>query len=100
MKDTTTSIKDITKKVIRNLTKENTTKKQRAERVWRKAAGKRFDKHTQPVSFRRKRLVVNVDSSGWLYELTMNKVEIIARLKKSLKDDFKELRFRIGKIDR
>ena len=45
-------------------------------------------------------MVVNVDSSGWLYELTMNKVEIIARLKKSLKDDFKELRFRIGKIDR
>ena len=100
MKDTTTSIKDITKKVIRNLTKENTTKKQRAERVWRKAAGKRFDKHTQPVSFRRKRLVVNVDSSGWLYELAIIKQYVVRKLKKDLKGEFKELQLRIGEIEK
>jgi len=49
------------------------------------AAGERYCGHTQPVSLRRKELVVNVESSGWLYELTMHKQEISEKLKKRLK---------------
>jgi len=100
MKRDATPISEVAGKFIQELTGKRAQKNEKVREAWHKAAGPKFQKHTQPTSFRKKTLVVNVDSSGWLYELTMNKVEIIARLKKSLKDDFKELRFRIGKIDR
>ncbi|MBL7068613.1 MAG: DUF721 domain-containing protein [Candidatus Omnitrophica bacterium] len=100
MKNDGTPIKDITGKIIKEIAEKNLTKKERVEDAWQKAAEKRFWPHTQPASFIRKRLVVNVDSSGWLYELTMSKWKITSKLSKILKDDFRELQFRIGKIER
>ena len=93
------SIKDITKSVIKDLTKKKQTKADRVRTAWKRSVAKRFYKHTQPASFRRKRLVIDVDSSSWLYELTIHKEKIKARLKRELKDDFKEVRFRIGQLE-
>jgi len=93
------SIGKIAGDVIKKLSKERRTKEARIKRVWQCAAGKRFAKHTRLSSFRRKRLVVNVDSSGWLYELSMNRDKITSRLKKVLKDDFSQLQFRIGNLE-
>ena len=92
-------IKEVAENVIKNLSKERTSKEEKVKKVWQKAVGRRFYSHTQPVSFRKHRLVVNVDSSAWLYELTMKKKIIASRLKKMLRDDFEELQFRIGKIE-
>lgn len=100
MKDNKKPLKEITGRIIERLSKENLTKREAAEDAWRKSVGKKYHPHTQPASFRKKRLVVNVDESGWLYELTIKKQGITARLRKILKDDFKELRFRIGKIEK
>jgi predicted nucleic acid-binding Zn ribbon protein len=94
------SIKEITKGVLRKISKESERKQGRIRRAWIKAAGKKCERHTQPTSLRKKRLTVSVDSSGWLYDLTLRKREITARLKKELKNDFKEVRFRIGEIDK
>ena len=88
------------KEIISSLSSERFSRQERVKRAWHRATEKRFWPHAQPVSFRKKRLVVNVDSSGWLYELTMKKKNISARLQRILKDDFKELQFRIGKIER
>jgi predicted nucleic acid-binding Zn ribbon protein len=95
-----TPIREVTKDVIRRLSKERSTKEERIKKIWYNVTGKKFRLHTQPVSFRKNILTINVDSSGWLYELTMRKKTITAKLKKELKDDFKQLRFRIGKIER
>lgn len=100
MEDGATPIKDITKDVIERLSGERLSKEDKIKEVWQKAAGRRFLRHAQPTSFRKKRLVVNVDSSGWLYELTMKKERIVSRLRRMLKDDFKELQFRIGRIEK
>ncbi len=100
MKENKKPLKEITSRIIERLSKDNLTKRETAEEAWRKAVGKKFLPHTQPASFRKKRLIVNVDESAWLYELTIEKKKIAARLRKALKDDFKELRFRIGKIER
>jgi predicted nucleic acid-binding Zn ribbon protein len=100
MKKDAASIKDVAKDIIKNLSKERHSKEDRIKEAWEKAAGKKFCAHAQPVSFRKKRLVVNVDSSGWLYELTMRKQKIVSRLRKMLKDDFRELQFRIGRIEK
>lgn len=100
MKEDATPIKEIAKNIITDLSNQRLSKEEKIKKVWQKAVGKRFYPHTQPVSFRKKRLVINVDSSGWLYELTMRKKEITLKLNKMLKNDFKELQFRIGKIEK
>ncbi len=92
-------IKEVAKGIIEGLSQERLSKEERVKRVWQKAVGKRFLPHTRPTSFRKKRLVVEVDSSGWLYELTMEKKGIVAKLKKMLGDDFRELQFRIGRVE-
>jgi predicted nucleic acid-binding Zn ribbon protein len=73
---------------------------QDARAVWAKAAGKKAARHSQPVSFRRSRLVVNVDSSAWLYELTLKKRGIIKKLDgKFGTKKVKEIRFRVGEVE-
>lgn len=94
------SIKDITKGLIKQLTSDKESNTEKARRAWKRAAGKRFNLHAEPTSFRRKRLIVKVDTSAWLYEMTMKKKGITSRLKRILKDDFNQLQFRIGKIER
>ena len=68
--------------------------------AWRRSAGEAAAAHTRPVSFRKSLLVVHVDGSGWLYELSTRKRELIARLGADLKGKkkVKDIRFRIGDI--
>lgn len=67
--------------------------------AWRKAAGGGGALHSRCVSFKRSSVFVNVDSSGWLYELTTRKREILAALEKELGGKkFRDIRFRIGEI--
>ena len=99
MKKEATPIEEVARGLIKDLRDKRSSKEERVKEAWRSAVGKKFYRHTQPTSFRKKRLVVNVDSSGWLYELTMRKQGIVAKLKKSLKKDFKELQLRIGQVE-
>lgn len=98
MKKSAAHVKNITKDVIKKLSFEKENKGERIRRIWDKIIERRFQPHTQVVSFRKKRLIVNVDSSSWLYELTLHKRKIIINLKKILKNEFKELQFRISDI--
>ena len=67
--------------------------------LWKEAAGEKAAAHTRPASLRKKKLVVNVDGSSWLYELTLRKKEILERLQKKLGEDkIKELQLRIGEV--
>ena len=68
--------------------------------LWARAAGEKAALHSRPVSFRKSVLVVNVDVSGWLYELTLRKKEILAELAKDLKGKkrVKDIRLRIGVV--
>ena len=100
MKKAATPIGDVTKSIIGKLSITRHKKEKKILEAWRRAAGERYSEHTQPVSLRRKELVVNVESSGWLYDLTMRKREISEKLKKRLKDDFSKVRFRIGQIEK
>jgi len=68
--------------------------------AWARAAGETAAQHTRPVSFQKAVLIVNVDASTWLYELTTRKREILARLAGELtgRKRVKDIRFRIGDI--
>jgi predicted nucleic acid-binding Zn ribbon protein len=93
-------IKDVIKGIITDLkTKEE--KEAGFLKVWEKAAGKRAAKHAKPVFFKKKRLVVNVTDSSWLYKLTLDKETLVDKFNKNMKDRkrrIKELQFRVGKV--
>ncbi len=89
---------DVLKNVISDIGKKRRFGEE-VEEAWRKAAGKRAASHTRTVSLRKARLVVNVDGSSWLYELTLKKRELLKKVEDKLKGkNIKEIRFRVGDV--
>ena len=92
-------IDSVVKSIIQKLDKQSNPTSDDIENIWKKVAGKKAFSHTKPASLRKKRLVINVDGSTWLYELTLRKDELLTGLKKRLGEDkIKELQFRIGEL--
>ena len=87
------------KKALKNLRAKSRLTQEEMARVWQDAVGKKAASHTRTVSIRRAGLSVNVDDSGWLYELTIQKKEILKKLEGKLAGKkLKDIRFRIGEI--
>lgn len=103
MKDTAKAtgaeaLEGLLRKVMKDLKKRGLTREDLAE-AWESAAGKRATKHTRASSIRKGTLIVKVDSSPWLYELTLKKRLLLEKLAAKLKDKApKKLRLRIGDI--
>jgi predicted nucleic acid-binding Zn ribbon protein len=92
-------IETIVKSIIEGLDRQSNPTSDEIGSIWKEVAGKKAFIHAKPASLRKKRLVINVDGSGWLYELTLRKKELLAGLKNRLgKDKIKELQFRIGEL--
>lgn len=88
-------IEDIVKKIIGRLGGEEKPKAEEIGARWEKAVGSAAVAHTKPVALKKATLIVNVDQSSWLYELTLRKKEILSRMDgKKIRD----IRFRIGEI--
>ncbi len=95
----TEHIEDIIKSVFKTLSKAPNPTSDEISKIWRETAGKKAAAHSRPASLAKKRLVVDVDGSSWLYELTLNRKKLLAGLKKKLGEDkIKELQFRIGEM--
>ena len=89
----------IVKSIIEKLDRCSNPSSDEIKKIWKEVAGEKASFHTNPVSLRKKRLVINVDGSSWLYELTLRKNELLTGLKKRLgKDKIEELQFRIGEL--
>ena len=92
-------IDNVIKSVIEKLGRQSNPTSDEIDKIWKEAAGARAAGHSRPASLRKKRLVVNVDGSSWLYELTLRKRELLTELKKKVgSDKIKELQFRIGEL--
>ena len=92
-------LQDALKDIISGLRQKGRPTQEEIADAWREAAGKRGATHSRPVSLKKPTLVVNVDGSSWLYELTTKKKEILQKLGKSLKEaKIKDIRFRIGEV--
>jgi len=93
------SIEDIVKNVIGKMSGAGRLGKEEIEKMWEEAAGQAAAKHSKPVSLKRAILIVNVDGSSWLYELTTKKRDIIKRLgPEGAGRSIKDIRLRIGDI--
>ena len=100
-KDMPRPLGDVLKKVVRNLGKKRLAEEELVK-AWQGAAGKRAAAHTRLVGLRKTKLIVNVDSSAWLYDLTLKKRAILKKVqeKAAAGGKIKDMRLRIGDIKR
>ena len=89
----------IVKQVIKKLnTKTHGTREEIID-AWQKSIEPRATAHTRPIALKKNILTVEVDSSTWLYVLSIKKKNILADMKKALaKAKIEDIRFRIGEI--
>jgi predicted nucleic acid-binding Zn ribbon protein len=93
------SIDNIVKDVIQTLSGKGRLSAEEISGVWEDAAGSRAARHTKPVTIKKSVLTVNVDGSGWLYELTIKKKDLLKKMDGKLRGkSLTGLRFRIGEI--
>ncbi|MBL7071513.1 MAG: DUF721 domain-containing protein [Candidatus Omnitrophica bacterium] len=92
-------IENVIKSVFNKINEDANPTIDEIVKAWKEAAGEKAARHTRPASLRKKRLVINVDCSSWLYELTLKKKDLLSALqKKAGEDKIKELQFRIGEV--
>jgi len=92
------TIKDIVRDVIQDLTSEK--RQNRADdpqAILKKILTARELRHIKLNYFKKGILGLSVDSSSWLYNLNLQKEELLARLQRN-SGAIKEIRFRIGEI--
>jgi len=67
--------------------------------AWHKAIEPGAIAHTKPVAIKKNILTIEVDSSTWLYVLSLKKRNILGAMKKTLGDaKIEDIRFRMGEI--
>jgi len=99
MKKKGASIEDVIKDVIKNIGLASGPSEEEVARLWAEVVGQGAARHSKPISLKKSLLTVNVDDSGWLYELTTRKKDIIQKLENKFKGKkVKDVRFRIGEI--
>jgi predicted nucleic acid-binding Zn ribbon protein len=90
-------IKEVIDGVLDGWQKDKLSKKEILEAAWKKACGKKALRHTRIASFKSERLIVEVNGSAWIYQLTLKKPEILKKLKKELSEfEVEDIQFRIG----
>jgi hypothetical protein len=92
------AIKNIIPGVMGRLSAGNPEWQNSLTRSWQAAIDKKAQKHTAIAGFKNGKLLINVDSPVWLFQLNLRRPQML----KSLQRDFPELAaisFRIGKVD-
>ena len=92
-------IKSIVTKVIGTIETKGPGKKEKVLNAWEACVGQKASSHSRPVGIRRKIITIEIDSSAWLYELSLKKKRILKDIKKELGEkNIEDIRFRMGDI--
>jgi len=97
--ETKKPLEDLVKRIIGNFVGGEKLTEEEIRSAWSLVVGEKAAKHSRPRSFAESKLIVHVDDSGWLYELTTQKKYILNNLSSKLKGKkLKEITFRIGDL--
>lgn len=89
----------IINQIIKKLDTKTHGAKEEIVAAWHKAVEPGAAGHTKPVAIKKNILTIEVDSSTWLYVLSLKKRSILGAMKKTLGDTkIEDLRFRMGEI--
>jgi len=98
-KPKTEGIGNIIKDVIKKLDTKTHGAREEILGAWQRISGEKVLAHTRPVAIKRKVLTIEVDSSTWLYELSIGKKKMLDAMKKAVgSDKIEDIRFRMGEI--
>ena len=65
--------------------------------AWYKAAGSKAAKHSSPAALKDETLLVNVDSTAWIYQLRLKEQDLLKKISRLLKKQkIQKIRFRAG----
>jgi predicted nucleic acid-binding Zn ribbon protein len=97
MSQNRSTLSQIVEKVLSDLKDTKRLSKEEIVQVWNRLVGKEAAQHSWPVGLRSRRLVVEVENSGWMHALGLRRKEILEGLVELLgMRRVKELSFRIG----
>lgn len=89
----------ILKQVIKKLDTKTHGVREELTSAWEKSTAPEAVLHTRPVAIKKKILTIEVDSSTWLYMLSLKKKAALASMKKTLGSDrIEDIKFRMGEI--
>lgn len=90
------TLRDTVKNVMQALeAKQKTSLKDNPALLLRRVFSKEELKHAQFGYFKNGLLCVNVDSSGWMFQLSLKKEQLLKRLQQHLRT-VKDIKFRLG----
>jgi predicted nucleic acid-binding Zn ribbon protein len=94
-------VRNIVEGLISKWDKETGKKGGAAREAWTYAVDEEIRKHTKPASLKKGTMLVIVEDTSWLYRLTLEKRNILARFNEKYTGRNKpsEIRFRIGSLD-
>lgn len=91
------SLSDLLPNVLREIRTGGRPSQEEIGEVWRRVSGERASRHSWPRRLSRGRLVVEVDSSGWMFDLSARRVDLLEGLIELLgAARVRELQFRMG----
>jgi len=89
----------IINQVIKKLDTKTHGRREEVVDAWQKAVDPKAAFHTRPVAIKKKVLTIAVDSSTWLYFLSLKKKGILESMGKALgRGKIEDIRFRMGEI--
>jgi predicted nucleic acid-binding Zn ribbon protein len=93
------AIKDVVSAILEGLRNKEPSLEEKLLQEWKRVVKSNIVRHSKPITCKGSRVVINVDSSNYLYELNLQKETILIRLQERLGEDkVSEIRFRIGGI--
>ena len=95
MKKKPIRIEEIVKTIIKNTCDKQEESKENLEAAWEQAAGKNATAHTTLTAFKKGILTIAVDSSSWMYQLSINKTKIEKTMSQRLKKQI-QIKLRAG----
>ncbi len=92
------AIKELLNQFFKERKKNGQPLKSRIIEEWSVIIPDNAEKYTKPITIKNKVLIIAVSNSAWLYQLTLQKAEILRLIKDKFKtQDIINIRFKIGK---
>ena len=91
-------IRNIVQKVIGSMSTRVQDEQQAIFDAWPRIVNNKEASHTKLEGFKEETLLVNVDSSAWLYQMNLKKKKILEDLQKDF-PKVKKIYFKLGKIN-
>ncbi len=90
-------IKSIVNNVLQQLSSNNRRPQEEILKIWQDVLGNKAAKHTKIMGIKNTKLMVNVDSSVWLFQLHLRRSRLLEKLR-GIMNDLEGINFRIGKV--